>query len=41
MVVAIKDNIAIDFEPNYHAAVTVRLLDTGADVVGTTNMDLV
>jgi aspartyl-tRNA(Asn)/glutamyl-tRNA(Gln) amidotransferase subunit A len=51
MDLAVKDNIAVagvpmtcgsaalDFEPNYHAAVTERLLDTGADLVGTTNMD--
>ena len=48
---AVKDNIAVagvpmtcgsaalDFEPSYHAAVTERLLDAGADLVGTTNMD--
>jgi aspartyl-tRNA(Asn)/glutamyl-tRNA(Gln) amidotransferase subunit A len=49
--IAVKDNIAvagvpmtcgseaIDFEPSYHAVVTDRLLESGADLVGTTNMD--
>jgi len=49
--IAVKDNIAVAgvpmtcgsdalaFEPEYHAAVTERLLDAGADLVGTTNMD--
>ncbi|WP_226479593.1 amidase [Natrinema amylolyticum] len=49
--VAVKDNIAVagvpmtcgsdalEFEPEYHAAVTERLLEAGADLVGTTNMD--
>lgn len=48
---AVKDNIAVagvpmtcgsaavDFEPSYHSAVTERLLDAGARIVGTTNMD--
>lgn len=51
MDLAVKDNIAVagvpmtcgsaavDFEPEYHAAVTERLLDAGASLVGTTNMD--
>lgn len=51
MDIAVKDNIAvagvpmtcgseaIEFEPSYHAAVTDRLLESGADLVGTTNMD--
>lgn len=51
MEVAVKDNIAvagvpmtcgseaIDFEPSSHAAVIERLLGSGADLVGTTNMD--
>ena len=51
MELAVKDNIAVagvpmtcgsaavDFEPSYHAAVTERLVEAGADVVGTTNMD--
>ena len=53
MAVVITDNIAvadvtmacgsdaIGFEPNYHAAVIKRLFGAGADVVRTTNMDLV
>jgi len=51
MDVAVKDNIAVagvpmtcgseavEFEPGYSAAVVDRLLDAGADLVGTTNMD--
>lgn len=51
LAVAVKDNIAVagvpmtcgsaavEFEPSYHASVTERLLDAGADLVGTTNMD--
>jgi Asp-tRNA(Asn)/Glu-tRNA(Gln) amidotransferase A subunit family amidase len=51
MDLAVKDNIAIagvpmtcgsaavDFEPSYHAAVTERLAEAGANLVGTTNMD--
>jgi len=49
--IAVKDNVAVAgvpmtcgsaalaFEPEYHAAVTERLLAAGADLVGTTNMD--
>ncbi len=49
--VAVKDNIAVagvpmtcgsaalEFTPGYSATVTRRLLDSGADLVGTTNMD--
>lgn len=49
--IAVKDNIAvagvpmtcgsaaIDFTPEYHAAVVERLLDAGGDIAGTTNMD--
>lgn len=51
MDIAVKDNIAVagvpmtcgsaavDFEPGYHATVTERLLDAGATLAGTTNMD--
>lgn len=49
--VAVKENIVVsgvpttcgspgfEFEPSYHATVVGRLLDAGASVVGTTNMD--
>ncbi|NHN47754.1 hypothetical protein G9464_09110 [Halostella sp. JP-L12] len=48
---AVKDNMAVagvpmtcgsaavEFTPSYHATVVSRLLDAGAEVVGTTNMD--
>ncbi|MXR52588.1 Asp-tRNA(Asn)/Glu-tRNA(Gln) amidotransferase subunit GatA [Halovenus sp. WSH3] len=51
MTLAVKDNIAvagvpmtcgsaaIEFEPSYHATVTERLVDAGAELIGTTNMD--